>query len=47
MTFYDSMPYSTAYETGQKQKKIMDEVMKRPGIDKNWESLDFKKIVET
>lgn len=47
VTFHDSMPYSTAYETGQKQKKIMDEVMKQRGIEKNWESLDFKKIVET
>jgi kynurenine 3-monooxygenase len=47
VTFHDSMPYSTAYETGKKQKKIMDEVMKQPGIEKNWESLDFKKIVET
>lgn len=46
VTFYDSMPYSTAYETGQKQKKIMDEVMKQPGLEKNWESLDFEKIVE-
>jgi len=47
VTFHDSMPYSIAYETGQKQKKIMDEVMKQPGIAKNWESLDFKKIAET
>jgi kynurenine 3-monooxygenase len=46
VTFHDSMPYSTAYETGQKQKKIMDEVMKRPGIEKNWEFLDFKAIIE-
>jgi kynurenine 3-monooxygenase len=46
VTFHDSMPYSTAYETGQKQKKIMDEVMKRSGIEKNWESLDFKAIIE-
>jgi kynurenine 3-monooxygenase len=47
VTFHDSMPYSTAYETGQKQKKIMDEVMKRPGIEKNWEGLNFKEIVES
>lgn len=46
VTFYDSMPYSAAYETGQKQKKIMDEVMKQPGLEKNWEALDFEKIVE-
>ncbi len=47
VTFHDNMPYSMAYETGQKQKKIMDEVMKRPGIEKNWESLDFKSIIES
>jgi kynurenine 3-monooxygenase len=46
VTFHDSMPYSMALETGQKQKKIMDEVMKRKGIEANWESLDFKAIVD-
>lgn len=46
VTFYDNVPYSVAYNTGQKQKKIMDEVMKRPGIEKNWESLNVKEIVD-
>lgn len=46
VTFHDTMPYSVAYDTGQKQKKIMDEVMKRPGIEKDWEQLDFKEIVQ-
>lgn len=46
VTFHENMPYSMAYETGQKQKKIMDEVMKRSGIEKNWELLDFKAIIE-
>ncbi len=46
VTFHDSMSYSTAWETGQKQKKIMDEVMKGKGIEENWESLDFRAIVE-
>lgn len=45
VTFYDSVPYSTAYETGQKQKKIMDEVMNQPGLETNWEKLDFEGIV--
>jgi len=45
VTFHDNVPYSVAYETGQKQKKIMDEVMRTPAIDKNWESLNFKEIV--
>ena len=46
VTFHDSISYSTAWETGQKQKKIMDEVMKRTGIESNWESLDYKAIVK-
>jgi kynurenine 3-monooxygenase len=45
VTFYDHIRYSEAYATGQKQKKIMDEVMKTPSIDKNWERLNFKEIV--
>lgn len=47
VTFHDNVPYSVAYETGQKQKKIMDEVMRRTDIEKNWESLDFKAIVQS
>ena len=47
VTFHDNLPYSVAYETGQKQKKIMDEVMKSSGVEKNWESLDFKVIIES
>lgn len=46
VTFHDDMPYSVALETGKKQKKIMDEVMKNPGIETNWESLKFKEIIE-
>jgi kynurenine 3-monooxygenase len=47
VTFHDETSYSVAYATGQKQKKIMDKVMKRPGIDKNWEGLNFKEIIES
>lgn len=46
VTFMDSMRYSDALRTGQKQKKIMDEVMKKPGIETNWENMDYKNIVE-
>jgi kynurenine 3-monooxygenase len=46
VTFHDSMPYATAYATGQKQKKIMDEVMSRKGIERDWESLDFKALID-
>lgn len=45
VTFMDTMRYSDAMRIGQKQKKIMDEVMNQPGIEKNWQSLDFEKIV--
>lgn len=46
VTFHDEMPYSVAYETGQKQKRIMDEVMKTKNIEMNWESLNFEEIVQ-
>jgi kynurenine 3-monooxygenase len=45
VTFHDEMPYSVAYKTGQKQKKIMDEVMKTKSIEENWESLNFEEIM--
>ncbi|MFM8911541.1 MAG: FAD-dependent oxidoreductase [Flammeovirgaceae bacterium] len=45
VTFQEDIPYAVAYATGQKQKKIMEEVLKRPGVEKNWESLDFHSIV--
>jgi kynurenine 3-monooxygenase len=45
VTFHENIPYSTAYAVGQKQKKIMDEVMARPGIATSWEQLDFEQIV--
>jgi kynurenine 3-monooxygenase len=45
VTFRDDIRYSEAYATGQKQKRIMDEVMRMPGIPANWENLDFAAIV--
>jgi kynurenine 3-monooxygenase len=45
VTFYDNTRYSDAYRTGQRQKKIMDEVMRTPGLETNWTSLDFAAIV--
>ncbi|HPM30502.1 MAG TPA: NAD(P)/FAD-dependent oxidoreductase [Chryseolinea sp.] len=45
VTFREDIRYSEAYTLGQKQKKIMDEVMKRKDIETNWENLDFEKIV--
>lgn len=46
VTFMDSMRYSDALRTGRKQKQIMDEVMKQPGIENNWQQLDFEGIVQ-
>lgn len=45
VTFHDNMRYSDAYTIGKHQKKIMDEVMKTPGLDSNWSSLNFEEIV--
>ncbi|MFM8849651.1 MAG: FAD-dependent oxidoreductase [Cytophagales bacterium] len=45
VTFQESIPYAVAYATGQKQKKIMQEVLKKPNIEKNWESIDFGEII--
>ena len=45
VTFNDQIRYSEAYTKGQKQKRVMDEVMKQGGIFENWEKLDFGAIV--
>jgi kynurenine 3-monooxygenase len=46
VTFHDEIRYSAAHTIGQRQKAIMDEVMKTPGIHNSWENLDFGNIVE-
>lgn len=46
VTFNDHIRYSDAYAKGQKQKRIMDEVMKRGDIFENWEKLDFGTIIK-
>ena len=45
VTFHDNLRYSEAYRTGQRQKKIMDEVMLAPNLEANWGSLNFEEIV--
>jgi len=45
VTFHDDIRYSDALATGQKQKKIMDEVMQLVNIETTWEQLDFESIV--
>ena len=46
VTFYDNMHYADALNIGERQKEIMDKVMKTPSIESTWTSLDFKEIVE-
>ncbi|HMJ70629.1 MAG TPA: NAD(P)/FAD-dependent oxidoreductase [Cyclobacteriaceae bacterium] len=46
VTFRDDIRYSEAYAAGQKQKKIMDDVMKTPDIQRVWENLDFGRIIQ-
>ena len=45
VTFYEDIPYSIAYQTGQKQKKIMESVLSTPKINENWNALDFSEII--
>lgn len=45
VTFRDDIRYSDALATGQKQKKIMDEVMATANIESEWEHLNFERIV--
>lgn len=45
VTFMDTIRYSDALRISQKQKQIMDEVMKQPGIETNWSNMDFEEIV--
>lgn len=47
VTFQDTIRYSEAYTISRSQAKIMNEVMSRPGIQDQWESLDFKTIAES
>ncbi len=45
VTFNEQMRYSEAFEKGKKQKAIMDKIMERKAIFRNWELLDFEDIV--
>jgi kynurenine 3-monooxygenase len=45
VTFNENIRYSDALAVGKKQKLIMDEVMKTPGIASTWQSLNFEQLV--
>lgn len=42
---FSHIPYSAAYETGQKQKRIMDKIMQRPDIKKVWDSEEIEQQI--
>lgn len=44
MVTFSDMRYSEALRIGKLQDKIMEEVMASPGLEQNWESLNFKEI---
>ncbi len=45
VAFHDEIRYSEAQEMGRRQKEIMDQVMLTPGVEKNWQGLNFGEIV--
>jgi kynurenine 3-monooxygenase len=45
VTFHENIRYSDALKTGLKQQQIMDNVMRIPGIETTWPSLDFQQLV--
>ena len=45
MVTFSDFRYSEAWELGQKQQAIMDEVLSKPRIEDNWESLDLEAVV--
>lgn len=45
MTTFSDFRYSEAWALGRKQQSIMDKVLEQPGVEENWEGLDFEAIV--
>lgn len=45
MVTFSDLRYSQALQRGKEQEKIMQEVMKTPDIEQNWESLNFHEII--
>lgn len=45
MTTFSDFRYSEAWALGRKQQSIMNRVLDQPGIEENWEGLDFEAIV--
>lgn len=45
VTFSPHIRYSEALQRGQQQEAIMQEVMKTPGIEENWQSEEVEKMI--
>jgi kynurenine 3-monooxygenase len=45
VTFRPDIRYSEAYANGQRQKLIMDRIMKIQGLEKSWETLNFEEFI--
>jgi kynurenine 3-monooxygenase len=45
VTFSPHIRYSEALQRGQQQEAIMQEVMKTPGIEENWQSEELEKMI--
>lgn len=45
VTFSPHIRYSEALQRGQQQEAIMQEVMKMPGIEENWQSEELEKMI--
>jgi kynurenine 3-monooxygenase len=44
---FSNIRYSVAYKQGQMQNEIMDQIMKMPDIEKNWDQADvMNKMLE-
>ncbi len=47
VTFNSQISYTFAMRVGRFQHQIMDEIMKTPTIESNWQNLDAKTIIES
>ena len=46
VTFKENLRYSEALRTSKVQDKVMQEVMRKPNLESDWEQLDFAAIME-
>jgi len=45
VTFSPNIRYSEALKNSQRQERIMQEIMKTPGIKDNWQSEELEKLI--